>query len=126
MDYKPLQWFSCIQPRGIELRVIPGFMATLAPTVAVALFSTPITLAAAPPEAPPVKDAPGPINQRFANLDAYLAHLKAQSRLDRAWYKEIRPGVFELQSGNFRPTEGGPQQRVFTREELERKFGFAR
>ena len=99
-------------------------MVKLALVGAAALVSAPAL--AAPPEAPSVRDAPGPINQRFPNLDAYLAHLRAQSQLDRAWYKEIRPGVFELQPGNFRPTDGAPQQRIFTRAELEKKFGFAR
>lgn len=67
-----------------------------------------------------------PINARFADLDAYLAHLRKQSHLDGAWYREIRPGVYELQTGNLRLTDGRNPKRVFTREELEKKFGFSR
>lgn len=73
-----------------------------------------------------VSDSENP-SQRFKTLDEYLAWLKAYAApTDRAWYREIRPGVYELQTGNFRPLEGTPaaQQRTFTREELERKFGF--
>src|SRR5690348_10063333 len=97
------------------------FMVNLALASAAATMSAAGAPAAAAPEAPSVKPAPGPISERFPDLDAYLAYLKAQSRLDRGWYKEVRPGVFELQAGNFRPTDGRPQQRLFTREELERK-----
>lgn len=69
---------------------------------------------------------PAPINQRFKTLDEYLLWLKQYAApTDRAWYKEIKPGVYELQTGNFRPLEGtAAPQRIFTREELERKFGF--
>lgn len=67
-----------------------------------------------------------PISQRFRNLDEYLAHLeRTQGPIDGPWYKEVRPGVYELQTGNLRLDEGaGAAQRIFTREELERKFGF--
>ena len=64
-----------------------------------------------------------PINQRFRTLDDYLAYLELQSHVDGKWYKEIRPGVYELQTGNLR-LDNDTQQRIFTREELERKFGF--
>jgi hypothetical protein len=89
---------------------------------------------AAPPAADPslraaggqaVSDIGKPINQRFPNLDAYLAYLEKGSHMDKAWYREVRPGVYELQTGNLRRLDEGQRQRVFTREELERKFGFA-
>jgi hypothetical protein len=65
------------------------------------------------------------ISSRFADLDAYLAHLRRQSAIDGAWYREIRPGVYELQTGgNLRLDRGEKTKRVFTRDELERKFGF--
>ena len=67
-----------------------------------------------------------PINRRFPDLDAYLAHLERQSHMDGAWYRQVRPGVYELQTGNLRLPDGGPRKRVFTRDELERKFGFSR
>ena len=66
-----------------------------------------------------------PISRRFADLDAYLAYLRRMSAVDRAWYREIRPGVYELQTGgNLRLDGGENAKRVFTRDELERKFGF--
>lgn len=74
-----------------------------------------------------VNDAELPINQRFRTLDEYLAWLRQYAApTDRAWYKEIKPGVYELQTDNFRPVEGmpGAVKRIFTREELERQFGF--
>ncbi len=73
-----------------------------------------------------VTDENLPINQRFQSLDEYLGWLQQYGApADHAWYKEIRPGVYELQTGNFRPLDGeGQQQRTFTRDELERKFGF--
>lgn len=72
-----------------------------------------------------VVDAHLPINRRFADLDAYLAYLRRRSAIDGAWYREIRPGVYELQTGgNLRLDRGETTKRVFTRDELERKFGF--
>lgn len=70
-----------------------------------------------------------PVNQRFRNLDEYLAHLeRTNAPIDKPWYREIRPGVYELQTGNLRvlgaDKAAGPDKRIFTREELERKFGF--
>src|SRR6478672_4383891 len=46
-----------------------------------------------------VTDQQLPINQRFSNLDEYLAWLeKTAAPVDRPSYKEIRPGVYELQT----------------------------
>ena len=56
---------------------------------------------------------------------AYRAHLQKRSRLGGSWYREVRPGVYELETGNLRLTDGDKRQRVFTRRELEQKFGFA-
>jgi hypothetical protein len=69
-----------------------------------------------------------PINQRFRSLDDYLAWLeKIERPVDGPWYKEIRPGVFELQTaGNLHLDVPSTEQRVFTREELAKKFGFSR
>lgn len=66
-----------------------------------------------------------PINQRFRSLDDYLAWLeRTQGPVDGPWYKQVRPGVYELQTGNFRPLGGEPEKRTFTRAELAEMFGF--
>jgi hypothetical protein len=71
-------------------------------------------------------NAPLPINQRFRSLDEYLAFLeKTQGPVDGPWYRQVRPGVYELQTGNLRPLGHEAPKRVFTRDELEKKFGFA-
>ena len=70
------------------------------------------------------------ISQRFATLDDYLLWLrKMEATADGAWYKEIRPGVYELQTGgNLKLDDGSAvaQQRIFTRKELEKMFGFSK
>lgn len=110
--------------------VFRPFVVKLAPVLASVAVAAPAT--GAPPGHPPALEAPAvsdgalPISQRFPNLDAYLAHLKRRSAIDGPWYREIRPGVFELQTGNFRPTDGASRQRIFTRAELEKNFGFAK
>lgn len=67
-----------------------------------------------------------PINERFESLDAYLAYLRDRNApIDKPWYQEIRPGVYVLRAGGTLQVVGGnPPEPVFTREELERKFGF--
>ena len=75
--------------------------------------------------------ADGPINQRFRSLDDYLAWLRqTQEPVDGSWYEEIRPGIYQLRTGNLRvlgPSgDETPPGETFTRGELEKKFGFAR
>lgn len=68
-----------------------------------------------------------PISKRFATLDDYLAHLELiQGPVDGPWYKEVRPGVYELQTGNLRLDVPGGEKRTFTRDELKQKFGFTK
>lgn len=63
--------------------------------------------------------------REFATLDAYLAHLrKLAAPMDRPWYREVKPGLYRLETGNFRPLDGRAEPRLFTRAELERRFGF--
>ena len=69
-----------------------------------------------------VANLPFSQGRAFRSLDDYLAFLRERGRYDVPWYREIRPGVFELVS---RRGPGG-QVRTFEREELERKFGFDR
>lgn len=79
-----------------------------------------------------VTDTNLPINQRFRTLDEYLAHLeKTSAPVDGPWYKQISPGMYQLQTGNLRvlsTDDAGEAEakRVYTRQELERKFGFSK
>jgi hypothetical protein len=75
----------------------------------------------------PVTDTSLPIHQRFSNLDEYLAHLeRTQGPVDGPWYKQVSPGMYELQTGNLHLDVPGGEKKLFTREELEKKFGFSK
>lgn len=70
-----------------------------------------------------------PINQRFRTLDEYLEWLRrTQAPVDGSWYEEVRPGVYQLRTGNLRvlgPSgDETPAPEMVTREELEKKLGF--
>ncbi len=82
--------------------------------------------AAGKPMGSNVTDQHRPISQRFKSLDDYLAFLeRTEGPVDGAWYRQVRPGVYVLQTGgNLRLEGGNPPKQTFTREELERKFGF--
>ena len=72
-----------------------------------------------------------PVSQRFATLEAYLDWLRlTQGPVDGSWYEEIRPGVYELRTGNLRVLtpegEVKPANQTFTRDELARQFGFSK
>lgn len=73
----------------------------------------------------PVTDPAIAVNQRFQSLDEYLAFLETRSHVDGHWYREIRPGVYELQTGHLH-LDNDEQKRIFTRAELLQKFGFTR
>lgn len=76
--------------------------------------------AAAP--GPGIRGLPHARGREFRTLDAYLAYLKAYAApIDRPWYRELRPGLYRLETGNLR-TDARP--RLFTRDELKRRFGF--
>lgn len=82
------------------------------------------------------KDMPAPpggepVNRRFARLDDYLAWLQqTQAPVDGPYYEEIRPGAYQLRTGNLRilPTDGSPAptEQVVTRAELMKQFGFSK
>ena len=74
--------------------------------------------AGAPGEA--VSGLPFSQGRSFTSLDQYLAFLKTRGTYDIPWYRQVRPGVYELVSRR-RPAAG---QQLFTREELAKKFGF--
>lgn len=74
--------------------------------------------------------AEAPINQRFKSLDDYLTWLRqTQEPVDGSWYEEIRPGIYQLRTGNLRvlgPSgDETPPGQTFTRAELEKKYGFS-
>ena len=75
-----------------------------------------------------VSDDQVPINQRFRTLDDYLLWLQQTAGpVDRPWYKQVGPGIYELQTaGNLHLDVPSNEKRTFTREELEKKFGFSR
>lgn len=73
--------------------------------------------------AAPVTNLPYARGRSFRTLDEYLAFRRKSGAIDLPWYREVRPGLYKLETGNLRPP--GPE-RYFTREELERKFGFER
>lgn len=75
-----------------------------------------------------VSDNQLPINQRFRTLDDYLTWLQQTAGpVDRPWYKQVGPGIYELQTaGNLHLDVPSNEKRTFTREELEKKFGFSR
>ena len=75
--------------------------------------------------------ADAPINQRFKSLDDYVAWLRqTQEPVDGSWYEEIRPGIYQLRTGNLRvlgPSgDETPPGQTFTRAELEKKLAFSR
>jgi hypothetical protein len=70
-----------------------------------------------------VSDESSSISQRYRTLDEYLAFLESRAAVDGHWYREVRPGVYRLETGNYRGVE--VEQRIFTRAELERMFGFS-
>jgi hypothetical protein len=75
----------------------------------------------------PVTDTSLPINQRFRTLDEYLAHLEqTQGPVDGPWYKEVSPGMYQLQTGNLHLDTPSGEKKLFTRKELEEKFGFSK
>ena len=71
-----------------------------------------------------VADLPYARGRRFRTLDDYLAHLRQNGAIDLPWWREVAPGVYELQT-SMRTLDGQRPERA-TREELMRRFGFTR
>lgn len=57
----------------------------------------------------------------FATLDAYLKHLERQSGIGLPWWRETRPGMYELVK-----TIRGATPETATRGELVKRFGFTK
>ena len=70
-----------------------------------------------------VSDLPHAKGMTFTTLDAYLAHLERYSVQDMPYYRRLKTGDYEHEVGR-QPLGMTPTQRIYTREELEQKFGF--
>ncbi|HYI48561.1 MAG TPA: hypothetical protein VEX35_08860 [Allosphingosinicella sp.] len=80
---------------------------------------TPVREAAARP----VRQLPDSFGRTFATLDQYLDHLRRYAAtVDKPWYREVRPGVYE------RVTTMVPRREpeIYTRAQLMERFGFTR
>lgn len=144
MVYKKLQIILCDPSKNVLQRDLIGdlalnqrlrsrVLAGVTAMVTAACGAQPQQVQAAQPEnitattsaGTTVNNQQASISQKYRNLDEYLAYLRrTQAPIDRPWYREIRSGVYELQTGNFRPLGGEGPKRTFTREELLKKFGF--
>ena len=69
-----------------------------------------------------IPSLPHAAGRTFATLDDYLAFLRERGAYDVPWYREVRPGIYELVTRR----APGKAALTFTREELARRFGFAR
>lgn len=72
-----------------------------------------------------------PVNRKFATLDEYLAWLReTQAPVGKPYYEEIRPGFYQLRTGNLRilPVDGtpAPSEEILSRAQLMKRFGFSR
>lgn len=111
-----------------HLWAIPYLLASGAACSETAQTSATVSAAAPKQDSAAENFVPGPVvsglpfsqGRSFTSLDEYLAFLKARGTYDIPWYRQVRPGVYELVSRR-RPADG---PKVFTREELARKFGF--
>lgn len=70
-----------------------------------------------------LRNLPSSHGRSFASLDEYLEHLRRYAGpVDQPWYREIRPGGYELVT-TMTPR---PEPRIYTREQLLWEFGFTR
>jgi len=70
-----------------------------------------------------VQGLPSSFGKSFTTLDDYLEHLRNYAGpIDLPWYRENRPGAYELVT-SIRPA---PPAETYTREQLMRKYGFTR
>lgn len=113
-------------------RISVGLVGMLAVPAAASVGANQVVLIAAPMKKPVgmkgAQPRPGAPGRSFRTLDEYLAYLRQYAApMDRPWYREVRPGMFKLETGNFRPLDASDAPpRYFTRGELERRFGFPR
>ena len=67
-----------------------------------------------------VADLPFSQGRSFDSLEEYLEFRKGRGAYDVPWYREIKPGTYELVSRR----GPGAEPKIYSREELSRKFGF--
>jgi hypothetical protein len=73
--------------------------------------------------AQPARRLPDSFGRTFASLDEYLAHLRRYAApIDKPWYREIRPGVYERVT----TMVPRPAPQIYTRAQLMARFGFTR
>lgn len=70
----------------------------------------------------PVAGLPFANGRTFGTLDEYLAFRRELGAVDKPFYREISPGLYELDTG--RALSRKPSER-YTREQLLAMFGFA-
>ena len=87
-----------------------------------ALAAAPSQEAAARDPVSPVADLPFAGGRTFATLDEYLAFRRELGTMDKPFYREVKPGLYELDTG--RGPKTAPPER-YTRAELLAKFGFS-
>jgi hypothetical protein len=68
------------------------------------------------------QDLPFAQGRSFASLDEYLEYRRKRGATDVPWYREVSPGIYELE-GHRGP---GAPTRTYTRAELMKRFGFSR
>ena len=69
---------------------------------------------------------PNANGRRFDTLDEYLKHLEQYGAVGLPYYREVRPGLYELVSNYRALDQGQPEPRLYSRRELMRMFGFTR
>ena len=67
-----------------------------------------------------VANLPFAQGRSFASLDEYLEFRERRGAYDVPWYRQVRPGVYQLVSRR----APGAEPQTYSREELARKFGF--
>jgi hypothetical protein len=73
--------------------------------------------------AQPARRLPDSFGRTFSSLDEYLAHLRRYAApIDKPWYREVRPGVYERVTTRV----PRPEPQIYTRAQLMARFGFTR
>ncbi len=79
--------------------------------------------ASGPACAAPVTGLPLAGDAGFCTLDSYLAYREHLGTLDRPWFRQVRPGVYQTVGGS--PTRVPFVPKLVTRQQLLEEFGFS-